>query len=115
MIEWITKSKFWEIFQSEYKPYNRYLNEVGYFECTLDKLKKIAKTEPVDTPKDESDFPGPVLRWYVRINGHLALITHHYQHDSPFVDVEFEDDDQDLVREVIREELQNLGFKVQAT
>jgi hypothetical protein len=114
MIDWIEQQQFWEIFDSEYKPLKRYLNEVAYINCDLSEISELAKTEPVDTPADERDFAGPVLRWYTRIDGNLVLITF-YKGAEPSVHLEFEDDDKSEVLETVFSEFKALSFDPSST
>ena len=114
MIEWLQKEEFWAIFDSDYEPNNRYLNDVAYFSCSLDDLKKITNKMPVENPSNEGDFPGPVLRWYSSVNGNLVLVTYHLI-ETPFANIEFEDDINSQVLENVFNEFRELGFEPKST
>ena len=114
MIEWIERDLFWEAFNKEYKSENRYLNEIAYFPCEIKDIRSICKTEPIEPPREEGDQPGPVLRWYIRVDDDLVIITYHI-HEKPYATLEFEDDKDSLVLDRVFSEFRGLGFDVEST
>ena len=98
-IEWITREAFWKLFEEEYEPNNRYLTMDIEFPIMLEELRQRIKVPPVFTLLDE-DFPGPVERWYGKIETDLFILTHYYHRDYPemtMVRIEDKKDFEELV------------------
>lgn len=78
MLEWMEKEVFDALFLKIHESSDAYwLTEEFWISATLDWLKKRISVAPRETPVDEEDFPGPVLRWYGRVDGKLFLLTHY--------------------------------------
>jgi hypothetical protein len=74
---WIERSEYWHTFESEYRPNNRYTVVESSFIMPLDELRLRIKQPPIFRPFEE-DFPGPVERWYGKIEMDLFTLTHYY-------------------------------------
>ena len=80
MIEWMKQKDFWNNFEKEYKAFGRYLKHGEPFEISMPELRARIKEAPIFCP-DEGDMPGPIERWYGKIESHLFIITHYYHHE----------------------------------
>ena len=91
MIEWIEQAEFWNRFESLYQPADRYLDGRSWFERKLELLSSAIPIAPVRQSAEESDVPGPCVRWYGCIDEHLIVVSWHEQ-ESDLVEVSFEPD-----------------------
>jgi hypothetical protein len=87
MVTWLEKKEFWDYFDSHYKPKKKYLNGSITVSLTEQQLRSEIQITPVNTPADEGDFPGPVLRWYGIINEELFIITYYIHPTISFCNV----------------------------
>jgi len=83
-INWMLQDDFWAHVESRHSTVSNE-PDVGFtFLLPFTTLRAlIAETDPVDTPNDEEDFPGPVARWYGNIDGRCFTVTCHYSGAPP--------------------------------
>lgn len=99
-IKWISREKFWSIFESEYRIGNRYLDKEIYFPIMLEELRARISEPPVYTPLEE-DFPGPVERWYGFLDNHIFTLTHYYHVEKPELTLVSMEDDEDIEKIIL--------------
>src|SRR5690349_10685101 len=83
MFNWRSKEDFWPWFNrlaAQRGATWRYLDTLVTVSLSRSELETLSSLSPVETPKDEDDFPGPVLRWYGDANGTPVIITNHVEH-----------------------------------
>jgi hypothetical protein len=79
MFNWRRKDEFWPWFTALAQARGqgwRFLDGQALISATATELGALAPHPPVETPADEDDFPGPVLRWYGDAGGEPVLVTH---------------------------------------
>ena len=83
MFNWRSKDEFWRWLDTLPKTLGsepRRLETLAIVSLTEQQLRTLAPLPPAETPRDESDFPGPVLRWYGDAGGSPVILTHHWGH-----------------------------------
>jgi hypothetical protein len=83
-INWLQKEDFWK-----YVAVRHDMNpcppdfEFGFSMPFYLLRSLIPGIEPNETPVDEGDFPGPVARWYARVDGRCFPVTCHTSGEPP--------------------------------
>ena len=83
MFNWRPKDEFWQWLHGLPQTRNseqRLLETLAIVSLTEAQLRELAPLPPAETPADDGDFPGPVLRWYGDADGAPAILTHHWGH-----------------------------------
>ena len=83
MFNWRSKDEFWQWLDGlpampGSEP--RRLETLAIVSFREDQLRALAPLPPAETPRDDGDFPGPVLRWYGDAGGAPVILTHHWGH-----------------------------------
>jgi hypothetical protein len=100
-INWISRSNFWKVYNKNYQEHGRYLNKELEFSISLEDLRARILEPPVFTPLEE-DFPGPVERWYGKVENHLFILTHYYHPEYQHMTAVYLEDRKDVVEIVMK-------------
>ncbi len=79
-MEWLDRDRFWKIFNSNYRPKKKWLDDLLCVDLFFEQLCNVIPLAPVRN-SDDGDEPGPINKWYGDINGFL-FTAKHYDHDS---------------------------------
>lgn len=79
-MDWLDREDFFLYFDKNYRPQENWINKSICLDLQFEELCNIIGREPVHDP-DDGDQPGPIDRWYGRIDDFLFMVTY-YDHPT---------------------------------
>lgn len=83
MIQWLPRAVFMEAAKKEPDTHGVPPRVMEFTMRLQDIRGRIPDVAPEFTPVEDGDFPGPVERWYGKVDIHLFTMTYHYGSPNP--------------------------------